>query len=61
MMNIDSTRNHLKIIEVCFNMLRHCAHTHGTVGKTSYDFIAYGSGNGNRMDRLFSLLSISME
>jgi len=39
-------------------MLRECAHTHGTLGKTSYDFIAYGSGIGNKMDGLFSLLSI---
>jgi len=36
----------LKIIEVCFNMLRHCAHTHGTFGKTSYDLVAYGGGIG---------------
>ena len=33
MLNIDSTRNHLKIIEVCFKMLRQCAHTHGTLEK----------------------------
>jgi len=38
-------------------MLRECAHTHGTLGKTSYDLVAYGTGIGNRMDRLFTLLN----
>jgi len=57
MLNNDSTRNHLKIIEVCFNMLRDCAHTYGTLGKTSYDFVAYGTGIGNKMDGLFSSLN----
>jgi len=57
MLNIDSTRNHLKIIEVCFNMLRECAHTYGTLGKTSYDFVAYGTGIRSRVDRLFTLMN----
>ena len=50
MLNTDWTRNHLKIIEVCFDMLRQCAHTHGTLGKTSYDFVAYGTGIENGKD-----------
>jgi len=44
MLNIDSTRNHFKIIEVCFNMLRHCAYTHGTWIRST-------------VDRLFTLLN----
>ena len=50
MLNIDSTRNRLKIVKVHFRMLRQCAHTHGTLGKTSYDFVACGTGIGNGMD-----------
>jgi len=57
MLNIDSARNHLKIIEVCFNMLRQIAHTYGTLGKTSYDFFAYGTVIRTRMAGLFTLLN----
>jgi len=40
-------------LEIIYNMLRECACTHGTLGKTSYDFIVYG--NGNRLDGLFTM------
>jgi len=46
MLNIDSTRDHLQYVE------RMCLHT-WNFGKTSYDFIIYGSGN--RLDGFFTM------